>query len=240
LIPANNLTGEEAAMSEHVPTDDEAAAPAAAPAGTDRRTLIRRAAIATGIGWVAPMVVDGFTNPAAAVTAAPGCYWIAYVSTTDDKTGVPVESTTSTCPPVLCTGLANNNPVNATAASVGLQRSTIAIGHDITPFLLFTGNIDPMTLSIQAGYSCRIVGVRAVIHHQNIGLCPSICQTAGQPAVGGDTPAIGLTITAGSLGSTSITVRPNQTNNAVCNNEMLHWGSTSVTNGYLVVTVQCP
>jgi hypothetical protein len=41
--------------------------------GIDRRTLIRRAAIAGTVAWTAPVIIGSLTSPAAAFTGPTGC-----------------------------------------------------------------------------------------------------------------------------------------------------------------------
>ena len=45
-----------------------------ARSGIDRRTLIKRAAVAGAVAWTAPVIIDSFASPAAAQTTGPqGC-----------------------------------------------------------------------------------------------------------------------------------------------------------------------
>ena len=55
--------------------------------GLDRRALIKRAAAAGAVAWVAPVVIDSLASPAAALTpiAATGCYYIVLKSGKDAK-----------------------------------------------------------------------------------------------------------------------------------------------------------
>ena len=219
-----------------------------------RRDVIRKAAAVGTIAWAAPLVIESLASPAAAASAI-GCYYVVYQDLMVEKfpAATAILELGPGCTPVSCSGLSNNSPVNVTASSVGLSASGGTIAH-----LGGVGNINPVQLSIGGGFSCRIVGVVAVIHVQSTSkICPTpACQTA---AIGAP-----LKVTAGALNSTSVTVQPNQalgpwngvgpctdTNN---NSQPLHWGNNGVlgngvnfvdptiraTHGYMVVTVQCP
>lgn len=204
-----------------------------------RRSLLKKAAVAGAAAWTAPMVIESVTNPAGALTCAPGNYHVVY------------ETNLSQRSPTTGTGCVHSG-TNVSAASIGL---TVAFtgtcttsdgGNSIAHIVSANGNCRPVVISVTGGCECTITSVYAHVHNRSAGTCPqtggNYCWLAGATrSVPGTDPQV-LRIIAGSLGSTSVTVQPNYTNvtNTVCAGETgIHWGSPNASNGYLVVNVNC-
>ena len=210
-----------------------------------RRALIRRTGVAAAIGWTAPLIIESLASPAGAVSAAPGCYWIAWQQNVANvANSFTTPATTNFCTPANCTAPAAI-PANATAASVGLS----ATGGPINHVAAGKGNGNAVTFTIAGGYSCRIVGLVAVEDQVGTGQYGGCYQPVPSP------PAAqpNMTITAGAFNTKTITVDPTDVAFAA-GVTTAHWGANgtapngtpptsptgAVTNGYIVVTVQCP
>ena len=101
--------------------------------GLDRRTLIKAAAVAGGVAWTAPVIIDSLASPAAAGTGtgtgtgvlAPGQYWYLFKAT---YSADPAPTPTANCGVVLQSTVqcadpsgasCNNTPTLATRIQPG-------------------------------------------------------------------------------------------------------------------------
>ena len=211
-----------------------------------RRALIRKAGVAAAIGWTAPLIIESLASPAGAVSATPGCYWVAYQQTTPrggandtanhfSEMALLADGTYAFCQPPVCPSTGLKPVKNVSAASVGLSVSGGPIYHQS---LSGATTRQPATFTIAGGFSCRIVGVNAVLDQEGTGNGGNCFGTATNLLVG-----------PGSLGTTTVTVTPGTT--VAFTPGQLHWGafggagpptspSGAVLDGYIVVTIQCP
>ena len=201
-------------------TEDESAA----GARLTRREVVRRAAKAGAVVWTAPLIIDSFASPAAAATCPPGNYNVVYQAAL---------AVISPFGGVGCVGTgANLNTPALVASRTGLT----ATGGPITHLQSDPGAVNPVVLSISTGCSCRITSVSAHVHRIGAATNPDCPNPACQPA---SPPATApLRVTAGALGSGTVTVAPNQPS-TLCGGVGIHWGSPSRPNGYMVVNVTC-
>ena len=189
-----------------------------------RRELVRRAAKVGAVVWTAPLIIDSLASPAAAATCPPGNYNVVYQGSLSVRS--PASGTG-------CTASGTNLPTAALVAStVGLT----ATGGPITHLQQAPGQVNPVRLTISTGCSCRITSVYAHVHRIGASTSPDCPNPACQPASAvGSAP---LRVTAGALGSGTVTVAPNQPS-LLCGGVGIHWGSPNRTNGYMVVNVTC-
>jgi hypothetical protein len=194
-----------------------------------RRSLIKKSAIAGAAAWTAPVILGSLASPAAAGTCAKGSFYVAYQTTLAE---LFPNVTANSC--IAPTG-SNVHPatVGLTATFSGTCGGTLGtIAHVATT----DGACQPVTLTLgSACATCTITAVQAVIHNREAGTCPSVyCQS---PSAAAHAP---LRITAGALGSKSVTIAPNYTDTTICPGAAgIHWGSPNTTNGYLLVQVTC-
>jgi hypothetical protein len=118
--------------------------------GFDRRTLIKRAAVAGAVAWTAPVIIDSLSSPAAATTAPRGCNSTEY---------------NINCQP-------DNNAANAACAPTGFATCT----NDLPTACIVApafGTCDgspangSVTFSISPACSCTFTGAAA--HATNAG-----------------------------------------------------------------------
>lgn len=212
-----------------------------------RRALIRRAGVAAAVGWTAPLIIESLASPAGAVSAAPGCYWVAYQQTTPrnatndtanhfTEMALLADGTYAFCQPPNCQATSAKPTKNVTAASVGLSVTGGPIHHQSAAGVTTR---QPVTFVIAGGYSCRIVGVSAVLDQEGTGNGGNCYGTATNLLVNAPT----------ALGTKTVTVQPGTT--VAFTPGQLHWGafggagppaspSGAVLDGYIVVTVECP
>jgi len=204
-----------------------------------RRSLLKKAAVAGAAAWTAPMVIESVTNPAGALTCAPGSYHVVYQTNLSQRS------------PTTGTGCTHSG-TNTTAAAIGLAVSftgsctTADGGNSIAHIVSANGNCRPVLITVTGGCECTISSVFAHVHNRSAGTCPqtggNYCWQAGTQRSGSPSGRIPLRIIAGGFGTTSITVQPNYTNvgATVCSGETgIHWGSPNAEDGYLVVNVTC-
>jgi len=132
-----------------------------------------------------------------------------------------------------CTATGTNLP---TAALVASTTGLTATGGPINHLQQAPGRVNPVRLSISTGCSCRITSVYAHVHRIGASTNPDCPNPACQPASAVGTAP--LRVTAGALGSGTVTVAPNQPS-GLCGGVGIHWGSPSRENGYLVVNITC-
>ena len=204
-----------------------------------RRSLLKKAAAAGAAAWAAPVVIESVTNPAGALTCAPGNYYVVYNLNIAERT------------PLANTGCTQTG-TNTTAAAIGLTLSyngtctTSDGGNSIAHILSTDGNCRPVRIRVNGGCECTITSVFAHVHNRGNGTCPqtggNYCWGAGSTiSVPGTDPQC-LRIVTGALNTADVTVQPNYTNvtNPPCAGYSgLHWGSPNQPNGYLVVNVTC-
>jgi len=203
-----------------------------------RRSLLKKAAIAGAVAWTAPVVLESVTNPAGALTCAPGNYYVVFQTTLAERAPTSIGCT--------------QTGTNTTAAAIGLSLAfngtctTTDGGNSIAHIASTDGNCRPVQITSSGGCECTITSVYAHVHNRSAGTCPqtggNYCWPAGATiAVTGTDPEV-LRIVSGALGTTAITVQPNYTNvtNTVCAGDPgIHWGSPNAPSGYLVVNVTC-
>ncbi len=187
------------------------------------------------------MVIGSVTNPAGALTCAPGSYHVVFETTLSER--LPAANTGCT-----------HSGTNTTKAAIGLDVAFSATDcntpDDNSPSRIShiasnDGNCRAVVISLSGGCACTITSVYAHVHNRGPGTCPqrssNYCWPAGTPVSGSLIP---LRIISGGVGgtNTSVTVQPNYTNvgGTVCaGTSGIHWGSPNIANGYLVVNVSC-
>jgi uncharacterized membrane protein len=194
-----------------------------------RRTLIRKSAAVGVAAWTAPIIVDSLASPAAAATCATGTFYVAYQSTLVEL-----------FPNVTADSCSAPTGTNVQPAAIGLTATftgtcTGTLG-TIAHVASNDGSCQPVTLTLGATCAnCAITGVQAHVHNRGAGTCPAVyCQS---PSTATHAP---LQITAGALGTTSVTVAPNYSDTEICSGVAgIHWGSPDAANGYLLVQITC-
>jgi hypothetical protein len=181
--------------------------PADAPhTGVDRRTLIKRAAIAGAVAWTAPVIIDSVASPAGALSCANTCFRIQYqenstcsgmpsVTFGDNFTGCPTPTTFD------ASGTGVACPTITTFGS-GLTLASKCLSASATGNNCNSGNVLTFTLSQAAGCfvggTCnaprRILKARARLGN-------STCITT--PAANGVISADGTTVTFTKTSATS-------------------------------------
>ena len=110
--------------------------------GMDRRTMIKAAGIAGAGAWVAPVIIDSLSSPAAAVAVAAGTYRYEYVTnvcsavepTGATLTRCPTAPFAATCPvtatsdngPALTATFTTKNPTTGHCGPAGLGSQRVA------------------------------------------------------------------------------------------------------------------
>ena len=158
--------------------------------GIDRRSLIKRAAIAGGAAWIAPVVIDSIASPAGAVTLS-GCFrmfssanngtWGAWQATQPGGTGPACVPTTAACTATAGTA--------ASFAAVALPTPSVT-----------NGGSQAVTISIASGYPCKIVSASATVETVSGGDANQ-CRSRTTDGTSGNTAFSGL-------GTTSVTINP--------------------------------
>ena len=211
-----------------------------------RRQMLKRAAVVGAVAWTAPLVIESVTNPAGALTCAPGSFFVVY------ELGLSTRS-----PLGLCSN--ESGATNIAASAIGLTAAFTGTcagsAGSIAHIASTDGNCQPVRLTLSGGCACTITSVTAHVHRRGAPVGPPDCPSPGcQTATGAGTPA--LAITAGALGSSTVTVAPTYTS-SLCSGAGIHWGrplaaagdsasnnpatpaGAGTVNGYLVVRVTC-
>ena len=194
-----------------------------------RRALIKKSAAVGAAAWTAPVILGSLASPAAAGTCAKGSFYVAYQT-----------SLAELFPNVTANSCSAPTGTNAHPSAVGLSATfsgtcSGTLG-TIAHFASNDGACQPVTLTVGSTCAnCTITGVQAHVHNRGAGTCPSVyCQS---PSTATHAP---LRITAGAIGSQSLTIAPNYTDATVCSGAAgIHWGSPNAANGYLLVQITC-
>ena len=72
--------------------------PEADQPGIDRRTLIKRAAVAGAAAWTAPVILGSVASPAAAITCASTCFRVTFPADNNGACNAPSVAVTGACP----------------------------------------------------------------------------------------------------------------------------------------------
>lgn len=147
---------------------DEETGVAVEHAGLGRRALIKRAAAAGALAWTAPVVIGSLASPAGAVTLS-GCY-ISWRTLKNDDGQNPswVSSDPNTTPGfgnILCP---------PSTPTVCTPTPTSSMGTWVTVSSISNGQTAAATVSVNGGYSCRIVYAAMLVNNDdNVFVCVS-------------------------------------------------------------------
>lgn len=108
--------------------------------GIDRRSLIKRAAVAGAAAWTAPVILGSVASPAAALTCNGTCFRVTFPSDNAGNCTNPSVAVAGVCP----TGTVGANCATTTDLPAGTSYSSVCI----TPpgFCASTSNIFTFTL----------------------------------------------------------------------------------------------
>jgi hypothetical protein len=146
--------------------------------GLDRRTLIKRAAVAGAVAWAAPAIVGSVASPAGALSAPKGCFRFKFNTDPTSHGGAVcqvVSYASSSCEPSassLC------SPDSVTTLASGTSLSTYCITHNLGGSC--NRLTSPATFTINAACSCTFLGGRFIASRIGGGVsgCPAtICVT---------------------------------------------------------------
>jgi hypothetical protein len=128
--------------------------------------MIKAAAVA-GLGaWTAPVIIDSLASPAAAGTAAPGCYRYLFQAANNCGTATPgtrlplinFQNSANFCSAPsdgTCSSTTNVNVGDTGASFINVTSTTCGNGAN-------AAELHTATLGIVGGFSCRIIDYKTV------------------------------------------------------------------------------
>lgn len=159
--------------------------------GLDRRTLIRRAAVAGAVAWTAPVIVGSVASPAGATTITPGCYKMLFtVNATSCSNGPTVGATGCSVSGSACSSPAASIPSDvaacvtvtspascSTASTSAATAVTFSVGSGCAPCTIVAASGRRTSIiGAQCDVSVTIAGDGSSVTFDGTGISPSLAE----------------------------------------------------------------